>query len=95
LGPLLTERSIRNIEAVLVLVGAIAAAVFVPSETLIPIAVGTLAVSAGGVYAIRRQMQRLDRREFRDRRALLLEIGMVLGMAGFAAFIVLLTALSD
>ncbi len=91
----LTERTIRNTEAVIVLVGGIVASVFVPEDILVPIAVGVLAVAIAGVYAIRTYRMRLAPREFRDRRALLLEIGVVLAMAGLTAFIVLLVELLD
>jgi hypothetical protein len=83
--------TIRNIEAVVVLVSAIAASVFVPSRLLVPIAAIVLAGSVGGVYAVRARMQR----ESAARREWLLEIGMMLGMAGLAAFIVLLVEFAD
>lgn len=74
-GPVLSARAVRNIEAVVVLVGAFAASFFIPSETLVPIAAVVLAVSIGGVFAIRARMQRLGPEEFgpervppRDRR---------------------------
>ena len=92
---MLSARAVRNIEAVVVLVGALAASLFIPSETLMPIAAVVLAVSIGGVFAIRARMQRLAPREFGPRRAFLLEIGVVLAMAGLAAFIVLLAEVAD
>ena len=92
---MLSGRTVRNIEAVVVLVGAFAASFFVPPETLIPTAVAVLAVSIGGVYAIRARMQRLDPREFGPQREFLLEIGVVVAMAGMAAFIILLVEFSD
>ena len=79
----------------LVLVGAFAASFFIPSERLVPIAVGVLAVSVAGVYAIRTKMQRLAVRGFGAQRAFLLEMGVVLGMLGLAAFIILLIELTD
>lgn len=91
----ITERVIRNTEAVIVLVGGLAAAIFIPSDKIVPIAVGVLAVAIGGVYGIRTWRQRLDPRQYRDRRAILLEVGVVLGMAGLAALIALLVELSD
>jgi hypothetical protein len=57
--------------------------------------VGVLVVSVGGVYAIRTQMQKLAARGFGARRALLLEMGVVLGMLGLAAFIILLIEFTD
>ena len=92
---MLNARAVRNIEAVVVLVGAIAASFFIPSETLLPLAAIVLAVSVAGVYAIRARMQRLAPREFGPERAFLLEIGVVLAMAGLAAFIVLLVEFLD
>ena len=92
---MLSARAVRNIEALIVMVGAFGASFFIPSETLVPIAAVVLAVSVGGVFAIRAQMQRLAAREFGERRAFLLEIGVVLAMAGLAAFIVLLVEFAD
>lgn len=92
---MLSARAVRNIEALVVLVGALAASFFIPSETLVPIAAVVLAVSIAGVFAIRAWMQRLAPREFGARRALLLETGVILGMAGLAAFIVLLVEFAD
>lgn len=92
---MLSARTVRNIEAVVVLVGALAASIFTPSETLVPVAAVVLAVSIGGVFVIRALMQRLEPKEFGADRAFLLEIGVVLAMAGLAAFIVLLVEFSD
>jgi len=52
-------------------------------------------VSVAGVYAIRTKMQRLAVRGFGAQRAFLLEMGVVLGMLGLAAFIILLIELTD
>ena len=52
-------------------------------------------MSIGAVYAIRAKMQRLDPREFGPEREFLLEIGVVVAMAGMAAFIILLVEFSD
>ena len=92
---MLSARTIRNTEAVLVLVGAFAASFFIPSERLVPIAIGVLAVSIAGVYAIRTKMQKLATRGFGAQRAFLLEMGVVLGMLGLAAFIILLIEFTD
>ena len=92
---MLSARAVRNIEALVVLVGGLAASIFIPSETLVPIAVAVLAVSIGGVFAIRSQMQRLASREFRARRAVFLNVGVILAMAGLTAFIVLLVEFAD
>ena len=92
---MLSARAVRNTEAVIVLVGAIAASLFIPFETLVWVAVGVLAVSTAGVWFIRTRMQRLDRREAGPEREFLLEIGVVLAMAGLAAFLVLIMQLSD
>jgi hypothetical protein len=85
---MVSARTIRNIEAVVVLVSALAASFFIPSRVLIPLAAAGLAVSVAGVFAIRARLQRPE--QSGSRRALLLEIGMMLAMAGLAAFVVLL-----
>ena len=90
---MLSARVIRNIEAVVVLVGAIAASLFVPSEILVPMAAVVLAGSIAGVFTARAQLQRPQQSS--SRRALLLEIGMMFAMAGLAAFIVLLVEFAD
>ena len=92
---MVSARTIRNAEAVLVMVAAFAASFFIPSEKLVPIAAGVLAVSVAGVYAIRSKMQKLATRGFGAQRAFLLEIGMVLGMLGLAAFIILMIEFAD
>jgi hypothetical protein len=92
---MLSGSTVRNIEAVVVLVGAFAASIFIPHETLMPIAVAVLAASVGCVFAIRARMQRLDPKEFGPQREFLLEIGVVVAMAGLAAFIVLLIEFAD
>lgn len=90
-----SARTVRNIQALVVFVGAIAASFFIPSETLVPVAVGVLAISVAAVYVIRGQMEKLDPGQFGPRRAFLLEIGVVIAMAGLAAFIVLLVEFAD
>ena len=92
---MLRARTVRNAQALLVLVGAIAASFFIPYETLIWLAPGLLALSIAGVLFIRTRMQRLDPQEFGPQREFLLEIGVVLAMAGLAAFIVLVVEFSD
>jgi len=90
-----SERIVRNIEAVVVLAAAIAASLFVPSETLVPAAALVLVVSIAGVFSVRVWVEQLRYRAFPARRALLAEVGVVLAMAGLAAFIVLLVEFAD
>lgn len=92
---MLSARTVRNAEAVVVLVGALAASVFLPSRWLVPLAATLLAVSVAGVFAIRAWMQRPVQRGSEARREALLEAGVVLAMAGLAAFIVLLVEFAD
>jgi hypothetical protein len=92
---MLRARVVRNIEAVVVMVGAFAASYFIPSETLVPVAVGIIAVALAAVYAIRSRMQKLTPGQHGPERSFLLEVGVVLAMAGLAAFIVLLVEFSD
>jgi hypothetical protein len=90
---MLSARTIRNIEAAVVLVGALAASLFVPSELLVPMAAVGLVGSIAGVFTVRALLQ--QPRQSRSRRAFLLEVGMMLAMTGLAAFIVLLVELTD
>jgi hypothetical protein len=92
---MLSARTVRNIEAVVILAAAIAASIFVPYETLMPGAIGVMAVAVAGVWFIRTRMQKLDPRESGPQREFLLEIGTALAMAGLAAFLVLVIELAD
>jgi hypothetical protein len=90
-----SARAVRNVEAMVILVAAIAASIFVPYETLMPAAIGIMAAATAGVFVIRGRMQRLDPLEAGPQREFLLEIGTMLAMAGLAAFIVLVIELAD
>jgi hypothetical protein len=47
-----SARTVRNIEAVVILAAAIAASIFVPYETLMPGAIGVMAVAVGTALAM-------------------------------------------
>ena len=89
------DSTIRSIEAVVVMVGALAAWLFTPPEILLPSAFAALGVSVGGVWVLRKQIQKIPEQPYNANRDLLVEIGVVLGMLGLAAFIVLLEELFD
>ena len=90
---MLSATTLRNIEAVVVLVSAVAASVFIPPRILVPMAAVTLAGAIAGVFAVRAQLQRPN--QSASRREVLLEIGMMLGMAGLAALVVLLMEFAE
>ena len=92
---MLSARTIRNAEAVIVLVAALAASIFVPSRWLVPITAFVLVVSVAGVFVVRAWMQRPATPGSAIRREWLLEVGVMLAMAGLAAFIVLLVEFTE
>ena len=99
------ERTVRNIEAGVVLVGSLGAYVLVPEETLLPIAWTVLPVAVAGVFAIRAYMDRsnkalasdpgADAVAIRERQTLLVELGVLLALLGLSAFIILLIESTD
>jgi hypothetical protein len=101
----LRERTVRNIEAGVVLAGSLAAYAMVPEEVLLPIAWTVLPISVAGVFAIRACMDRsnkalasdpdADAIAIRERQALLGELGVLLALLGLSAFIVLLIEHTD
>ena len=102
---MLKERTVRNIEAGVVLVGSLVAYVLVPGDILMPIAWTLLAVAVAGVFGIRKYMQKLnealesgkdvDEITLRERQFLLTEFGVALALGGLSAFIILLIEYTD
>ena len=83
---------LRTLEAILVMGGAVLAYIFVPHETLIPVAWGVLAAGTGGVFAVKAYIQKLHPVEHGARRFLMVDMGMAFGLAAFTAFLVLVMA---
>ena len=95
-----SPNTVKNIQAVAVLAGAVAAYIFVPERILMPVAAGVLAIAVGGVVALRAYMGRVRAAGQADaetevRLTLLTEVGMGLGILGLVAFIILLVEFSD
>jgi len=89
------EETLRTLEAFAVLGGAVAAWILVPAETLLPLAFAVLAVAVAGVFGARAVARKIPAEPYDERRELVLEAGMLLGMLGVAAFIILLLEYAD
>ena len=88
---MLSSKSITNIRVALVLAIPVVAWIFVPEEILVPAAWVTLAVTVGGVFAIKAYIDKLTAQSRMDGpdRLFWIEVAMALAIVGLGAFFVL------
>ena len=96
----LTPNAVRNIQAAVVLVGAIAAWILVPGEILLPIAVIVMALAIAGIFALKAYRGRLlaageGSAGSEVRVILLTEVGVGLALLGLMAFLIVVLELLD
>lgn len=89
---MLKTETIRTIQTIFILVAAVVAWIFIPEETLMPVAWATLAVCVGVVFAIKAYMNKLssESRLFGPDQLFYTEVAMAFALVGLAAFIILL-----
>src|SRR5689334_12543175 len=99
----------RNIEAGVVCVGAIALLIWVPERWFLEVAMAMLVGSIGGVFGIRKYIDRLDAEAkslqssgrpeeatvLRVRKLMVVDVGMALAIVGLTAFISLIVVYGD
>ena len=93
---MLSHKVMLNIQAVLVIAGAIAAWIFVPEHILLPLAWATVAIAAGACFGIRAYMRKLhsESRLRGEDQLFYTEVAMAFAIPGIAAFIVLIVEYS-
>ena len=82
----------RTLEAILVMGGAVLAYIFVPHDTLMPMAWAVLVAGVAGVFATKAYIRKLDPATHGPRRYLMMDVGMASALAAFTAFLVLVMA---
>jgi hypothetical protein len=87
----LSRNAIRNLQTAAVVAGSIAAWIFVPGETLLPIAWAALAVAIAVCLGIRAYMgkRRSESRLPGEDEYFYTEVAMAFAIVGLAAFIIL------
>ena len=96
---MLSPKVVRNIQAAVVLVGAVLAIIFVPGDVLLPAAGVVMAVAVAGLFALKAYMKRVRAAgegevDTEVRLIMLTEVGVGLAMLGLVAFFVLVWELS-
>ena len=96
---MLSPKVVRNLQAAVVLIGAVLAVIFVPGEVLLPVAGAVLVVAIAGVFALKAYMKRVGaagagEADTEVRLITLTEVGVGLAMLGLVAFLVLVFELS-
>src|SRR5688572_10366409 len=105
----MSPKVVRNIEAGVVFVGAVALLIWVPERWFLEVAMAMLAGAIGGVAGIRKYFDRLDKQAksleaagrpeeatgLRIRRVMLTDLGVALAIVGVTAFVALIVVYGD
>ena len=105
----MSPKAVKQIEAGVVVVGAAALLIWVPQHWFFELAMGMLVVSVLVVAALKKYLDRLEKKArslgskgrheeatvLRVRRVLLLDVAMVFALVAFTAFIALVVVYAD
>ena len=105
----MSPKVVRNIEAGVVFVGAVALLIWVPERWFLEAAMAMLVGSIGGVFGIRKYIDRLDAQAkslqstgrpeeatvLRVRKLMIVDVGVALAIVGLTAFIALIVVYGD
>jgi hypothetical protein len=105
----MSPKAVKNIEAAVVLAGAVALLVWVPQRWFLEAAMTMLVGAALGLFALKKYLDLLDRQvkklkgsnrpeeatALQVRRLMLIDLGVAMGIVGLTAFIALIVVYGD
>ena len=105
----MSPKTVRHIEAGVVFAGAVALLIWVPEQWFLELALAMVVGSVGGVFAVRKYIERLDSRAkelqssgrpeeatvLRVRKVMMVDIGVALAIVALTAFIGLIVVYGD
>lgn len=105
----MSPKALKNIEAAVVLIGAVALLIWVPQRWFLEVALGMLGGSGLGLFALKKYLDLLDRQVKRlegsnrpdeatalaVRRLMLIDLGVAMAIVGLVAFIGLIVVYGD